>query len=346
MKDKIIEKNRRIAEWALSLKGLPGDVWFRPFKEGSWGTAEVIAHLMFWDHNVIDSRLKPFLQNEKLSESKLDVQKINDNAAAYARKTDKQEVIDEFVNARIELIGLIEAMPSEAFSQKLPGEKMSWSHYFQELIQHDKHYQNQINALLTSVLPVTGKLLLTSDTADLIEGSDIFLKEFINKDAAELLHLQVENKEFFEQFSMRQPNGFYTEQGQEERIRSFRRDKEKDESYNFGIYSSSESQLLGTINLFQILRGSLQSAFIGYFMDRKQNGKGYTSEAVKLLVHYGFKELKLHRIEAGVMPYNTASIRVLEKAGFYKEGIARKSVNINGKWEDHQVLAIINPAHE
>ncbi|MGD7021287.1 DinB family protein [Rossellomorea vietnamensis] len=123
MKDKIIEKNRRIAEWALSLKGLPGDVWFRPFKEGSWGTAEVIAHLMFWDYNVIDSRLKPFLQSEKLSESKLDVQKINDNAAAYARKTDKQEVIDEFVNARIDLIGLIEAMPSEAFSQKLPGKK-------------------------------------------------------------------------------------------------------------------------------------------------------------------------------------------------------------------------------
>ncbi|MDF9767149.1 RimJ/RimL family protein N-acetyltransferase [Bacillus velezensis] len=48
-------------------------------------------------------------------------------------------------------------------------------------------------------------------------------------------------------------------------------------------------------------------------------------------------------IEAGVMPHNKASIRVLEKAGFHKEGIARKNVKINGKWEDHQVLAIIHP---
>lgn len=43
------------------------------------------------------------------------------------------------------------------------------------------------------------------------------------------------------------------------------------------------------------------------------------------------------------MPHNIASIRVLEKAGFHKEGIALKNVKINGKWEDHQVLAIINP---
>jgi ribosomal-protein-alanine N-acetyltransferase len=43
------------------------------------------------------------------------------------------------------------------------------------------------------------------------------------------------------------------------------------------------------------------------------------------------------------MPHNGGSIRVLEKAGFHKEGIAKKNVRINGKWEDHQVLAIINP---
>ncbi|WP_113930066.1 GNAT family protein [Bacillus sp. P14.5] len=180
----------------------------------------------------------------------------------------------------------------------------------------------------------------------MIEGREIFLKEFDEMDAVELLHLQAENKDFFEEFSMRRPSGFYTEKAQEERIRKFRRDKENDEGYNFGIYQKRENKLVGTINLFQVLRGSLQSAFIGYFMDRKQNGKGYTSEAVTMLVRYGFEDLNLHRIEAGVMPHNAASIRVLEKAGFHKEGLARKSVNINGKWEDHQVLAIINPAHE
>lgn len=61
---------------------------------------------------------------------------------------------------------------------------------------------------------------------------------------------------------------------------------------------------------------------------------------------YAFDHLQLHRIEAGVMPHNKASIRVLEKAGFHKEGVAKKNVKINGKWEDHQVLAIINPEDE
>lgn len=91
------------------------------------------------------------------------------------------------------------------------------------------------------------------------------------------------------------------------------------------------------------MRGSLQSAFIGYFLDKSQNGKGYATEAVKLITLFAFDTLKLHRIEAGVMPSNPASIRVLEKAGYHKEGIAVKNVRINGKWEDHQVLAIINP---
>lgn len=82
---------------------------------------------------------------------------------------------------------------------------------------------------------------------------------------------------------------------------------------------------------------------IGYVLDQNHNGKGYTTEAVNLVVNYAFNTLKLHRIEAGVIPHHKASIRVLEKNGFHKEGIARQNVKINGRWEDHQILAIINP---
>lgn len=78
-------------------------------------------------------------------------------------------------------------------------------------------------------------------------------------------------------------------------------------------------------------------------MDKAYNGRGYTTEAVRLVVDYAFQVLKLHRIEAGVMPRNTRSIRVLEKSGFEKEGLSRKNVLINGKWEDHLHFAIVNP---
>lgn len=100
--------------------------------------------------------------------------------------------------------------------------------------------------------------------------------------------------------------------------------------------------MIGNIALTEVLRGSLQSCYIGYYLDQQHNGKGYMTEAAKLAVRFALDELNLHRIEAGVMPHNIGSILVLEKAGFHKEGIARKNVKINGKWEDHQVLAIIS----
>lgn len=177
----------------------------------------------------------------------------------------------------------------------------------------------------------------------MLTGINIYLRPFKEEDAAALLVLQQENRPFFEKFSYERSEDFYTLAAQQERIRDYHKDWQADETYTFGIFLKENDQLIGTINLFQVLRSSLQSAFIGYFLDQPHNGKGYTTEAAKLIVQYAFTELKLHRIEAGVMPHNIGSIRVLEKAGFHKEGIAIKNVKINGKWEDHQVLAIINP---
>jgi RimJ/RimL family protein N-acetyltransferase len=176
----------------------------------------------------------------------------------------------------------------------------------------------------------------------MIRGENIYIRPFSIEDAEALLALQAENRHFFEKFSMERPRDFYTIEYQIKRIQSFEENSRNDKTYTFGIFKN-EGTLIGTINLFQVIRDSLQSAFIGYFLDQKHNGKGYTTEAAKLLVDYAFNELTLHRIEAGVMPHNIGSIRVLEKSGFHKEGIAIKNVKINGKWEDHQVLAIINP---
>jgi [ribosomal protein S5]-alanine N-acetyltransferase len=177
----------------------------------------------------------------------------------------------------------------------------------------------------------------------MIKGRNIYLRPLCTNDAKSLLNFQSQNRLFFELFSTTRNDHFYTIEGQLKRIEKLIEDMERDQGYYFGIFKNDDDFLIGTINLFQVLRGDLQSAFIGYFLDKSQNGKGYTTEAVNLLVNYAFNELKLHRIEAGVMPHNSASIRVLEKAGFHKEGIAKKNVRINGKWEDHQVLAIINP---
>jgi ribosomal-protein-alanine N-acetyltransferase len=177
----------------------------------------------------------------------------------------------------------------------------------------------------------------------MIKGNNIHLRTFKTDDSQALLKLQRENRDFFEQFAMTRSCNFYTIEGQIERIKKANEKMKQDEDYYFGIFENGENRLIGTINLFHILRGSSQSAVIGYFLDKKYNGKGFMTEATRLIVKYAFDELKLHRIEAGVQPHNIGSIRVLEKSGFHKEGIAKKNTKINGKWKDHQVLAIINP---
>ncbi|WP_257351601.1 GNAT family N-acetyltransferase [Pseudalkalibacillus decolorationis] len=174
------------------------------------------------------------------------------------------------------------------------------------------------------------------------EGKNIYIRYCEESDAEEFLQFQNRNREFFQQFSAIREKSFYTHEAQLDLIKDELKKREEDRHYSFGVYLLETDELIGKVTLMEVLRGGLQSCFIGYFLDKKHNGKGYMTEAVKLVVLYGFETLKLHRIEAGVMPHNIGSIRVLEKAGFEKEGIARKNVNINGKWEDHQVLAIIN----
>lgn len=177
----------------------------------------------------------------------------------------------------------------------------------------------------------------------MLYGKHVYLRPLTTDDAEKSLKLQKDNQKFFEKFSMIRESDFYTIGGQVSSIQNTIDNMKKDKEYYFGMFKKEDDALVGTISLFQVIRGSLQSAFIGYFLDQEHNGKGYTTEAAKLMVEYAFHTLNLHRIEAGVMPHNMGSIRVLEKAGFHKEGLAIKNVKINGKWEDHQVLAIINP---
>lgn len=177
------------------------------------------------------------------------------------------------------------------------------------------------------------------------EIANVYIRPLILSDAVELLNLEKRNQAFFKTYSVAQPENYWTLESYEKLIEKWEQNTKKEKDYRFGIFKIDGDVLIGTIDLFQVFRGPRQSALMGYSLDQEHNGKGYTTEAAKLVVKYAFEILNLHRIEAGVMPQNIGSIRVLEKAGFHKEGIARKNVKINGRWEDHQMLAILNPKH-
>ncbi|MCA1053795.1 GNAT family N-acetyltransferase [Rossellomorea aquimaris] len=171
----------------------------------------------------------------------------------------------------------------------------------------------------------------------------IYIRHYESSDAPSMLQFEVENKDFFKDYSPLMSEEFYTLESQEERVARTKTRMASDEYYAFGIFDTETDELIGNISLSDVIRGPLQCCYIGYSLAKQHNGKGYATEAVKLAVEYAFNDLKLHRVEAGVMLHNIASMRVLEKAGFHKEGIFIKNVKINGSWEDHQHFAIINP---
>ncbi|THF76949.1 GNAT family N-acetyltransferase [Cohnella fermenti] len=163
-------------------------------------------------------------------------------------------------------------------------------------------------------------------------------------DAAQLADIYVRNRELFGRFSPIAPDERYSEEQQLERIRKGRVDRAEDRRYSFVVCLKEDDQVIGDVSLSAVKRGVLQSCMIGYNLDERHSGKGYMTEAVKLAARYAFEELGLHRIVGEASPRNPGSIRVLEKAGFHREGISRSNLKINGVWEDHQVLALINPS--
>lgn len=174
-----------------------------------------------------------------------------------------------------------------------------------------------------------------------IMGEKIYLRTLDSSDTEDMLELYKRNAEFFQAFSPLRNEEFYTFEAQLNIIETNNMFMERGQKYSFGIFTKLNDKLIGNITLSEIIHGPLQSCNIGYALDKEHNGFGYMTEAVKLLVDFAFNTLTLHRIEAGVMPRNIASATVLEKAGFQREGVARKNVMINGRWEDHQVFAIV-----
>jgi len=126
------------------------------------------------------------------------------------------------------------------------------------------------------------------------------------------------------------------------RIRHYQRELREDLGYAFFIFREPDDTLLGGITLSNVRRGVTQAASVGYWIGKSYAGRRYMTKALSGIIRFAFDELKLHRLEAACMPTNQASIRVLERNGFQREGLARRYLKINGVWQDHLVYATLS----
>jgi ribosomal-protein-alanine N-acetyltransferase len=113
----------------------------------------------------------------------------------------------------------------------------------------------------------------------------------------------------------------------------------EDLGYAFFIYRTGDDALVGGVTVSNVRRGVAQCASLGYWLGVSFVGRGYMTNAVQTLATFCFTELDLHRLEAACLPVNSASIRVLERSGFRREGLARRYLKINGVWQDHFLYA-------
>jgi len=116
------------------------------------------------------------------------------------------------------------------------------------------------------------------------------------------------------------------------------RERQLGTGYGFGVFV--DGCFAGEINLSAIQRGQFQSAYVGYWIDERHAGQGYTPEALVVLARFAFDDLRLHRIQVAIIPRNSASRRVVEKLKIRDEGVAERYLEINGAWEDHVRYAI------
>ena len=126
------------------------------------------------------------------------------------------------------------------------------------------------------------------------------------------------------------------------RLSRARREAKSGSAHVFFIFEKKSHRLVGGITLGHMRHGVAMSAQIGYWIGEPHAGKGYMTDAVRTLVQYGFDRLDLHRLEAACIPGNLRSVRVLEKAGFAREGLLKSYLKINGQWQDHLLFARIS----
>ncbi len=166
-----------------------------------------------------------------------------------------------------------------------------------------------------------------------------------NEDILSVLDYFIENETYLTPYYPSWQDDFFTQEYWQLQVEINYQEFINDRSLRLFIFPKTDpSKIIGTLNFSNFVRGVAQYCTLGYSLSETEQGKGYMTEAIQGAVEYMFQQLKMHRIMANYMPHNRRSGNVLKKLGFVVEGYARDYLMINGKWEDHIMTSLINPA--
>ncbi len=178
-----------------------------------------------------------------------------------------------------------------------------------------------------------------NETTPAITGDGVTLRLPQNTDYAAWAALREQSRNFLTPWEPTWPVDDLTRTAFRRRIRRYTEDQRNDLAYALLVFRSSDNALIGGLTLANIRRGVAQAGSIGYWVGAPFARQGYMTAALRALIPFSFGTLRLHRLEAACIPSNAASIGLLEKTGFKREGYARQYLCINGIWQDHLLYA-------
>jgi len=178
-----------------------------------------------------------------------------------------------------------------------------------------------------------------TESLPVIEGDGVMLRAPHMGDHAEWAAVREASRAFLTPWEPTWPADDLTRGAFRRRLRRYAEDLRADQSYALFVFRRPDEVLVGGLTLANVRRGVAQAGSVGYWIGKPFARRGYMRAAVRALIPFAFDSLRLHRLEAACIPTNVASIGLLEKSGFTREGYAREYLCINGVWQDHLLYA-------
>jgi ribosomal-protein-alanine N-acetyltransferase len=179
------------------------------------------------------------------------------------------------------------------------------------------------------------------DAPPVIAGQRVYLRAPRFGDYEEWARLRGQSRGFLQPWEPVWPVDDLTRPAFRRRIRRYMEERRTEQAFAFFLFRQSDDVLLGGLTLSNIRRGVAQTCTLGYWMGEPHAGQGHMAGGVRTVIPFVFDVLRLRRIEAACLPGNQASIRLLERVGFIREGLARQYLCIDGRWQDHLLFAFL-----
>lgn len=183
---------------------------------------------------------------------------------------------------------------------------------------------------------------IVEGTGPVLHGHGVLLRPPRPSDYGAWAELRAESRAYLQPWEPEWVEDDLSRAAYRRRLGAYAREMEQGTAWPLFVFDPSDQHLLGAITLSNIRRGVAETGVLGYWVGQRHAGRGIGTAAVRAILGHAFDGLGLHRVEAACLPTNHASRRVLEKAGFRQEGLARAYLKINGQWADHLLFGVLS----